>query len=294
MHVYCTSQPACKITLDGWKFPLAENNLVIKNISLVTTQTPVVSGTSERDPDKEQEGRLPHSVHPQRQSAPPMIGRNVHRIKIAEHSDVQFAQIAAFYEDNRHPLNSVRDPVDLLRLSGGRRIWTIINELDNPVGASLTVLYSGKHSEVGGTRILKNGFGLQCILYWCQCIHELTFHPPTGNLFAVASSDNEPSIYNLKKCKFEEWTPDVGFLAELGIDKSEAKLKGKNFYRFYAEHCALLARRLIDLYNDPVIVNKRTGEKIFLILDFELLRDSNLRKIVERIADGDVKLPVLD
>ncbi len=223
-----------------------------------------------------------------------MAGNRVFRLRVLgdPELDKDLAALTDFYKENRDPGNSERDTLTLLRRAKQRRIFVIENPQGEIRGASLTIPYGGGNVEAGATRIIENGFGLQCIINWCSSLQEFLFSPPEGEYYSVVAATNLPSIHNLKKCLFEEWTPHRTFFAQSGYEADEVDKNAYKFFRLDPWHLQAHAASLTALHEKPFLINKTTGERIFLTFDFPMMKNEALRTLVSRVAAGTITLPI--
>lgn len=193
-----------------------------------------------------------------------------------------YAQIYDFYESNRHTFNAERDPMVLLdSLRNGSAVY-ILNPDEEIVASSLTFRYGSRHTETGGTRVIKNGFGLQRVMKWYQVVNDHLFRPPEGIYFAVVAKDNAASKANIERCGFIETEISEEFLFDLGI--ADSSLGEKAVFSFDDKQLPYISEQLLAVHREPVIKNKRSGEEIVLRIEGNLCRNAGLVKILENLA----------
>jgi hypothetical protein len=54
------------------------------------------------------------------------------------------------------------------------------------------------------------------------------------------------------------------------------------------------AKKLLNFDAEPVLTRQRTGEKVRVHIDMPLLRESEVRNIIEKVADGLFPIPQPD
>jgi RimJ/RimL family protein N-acetyltransferase len=130
-------------------------------------------------------------------------------------------ELAAFYTSN--PSNRVkeRDPEQLLRAIADRKVYVVRDSAGALCGVCGAFEYGdGTYREIGGVRVILNGFGLQGLLMSLAVAMEHQFDPPAEALYAATAHDNNASIISIERAGFHE-TKDLGArrMAALGLDQ---------------------------------------------------------------------------
>lgn len=128
-------------------------------------------------------------------------------------------ELITFYAANPSKRVKERDPAQLLRAMKDRKIYVVRDESNALRGVCGTFEYGdGRIREVGGVRVILNGFGLQALLMSLAVAMEYQFDPPKEALYAATAYDNDPSIISILRAGFKD-ASDLGAvrMAALGI-----------------------------------------------------------------------------
>lgn len=197
-----------------------------------------------------------------------------------------YASLYDFYDGNRHQFNAERDPMVLLdSLKDGGGI-IIKDPEDKIVASSLLFRYGRKHTETGGTRVLKNGFKLQRVMKWYQTLSEYLFGWPDDHFFAFIAKGNGGSTANIEACGFKEIDMSMNFLTDLGVTTPEQIKEKKGLFTFDLSNISKIANDLLNIHENPVLKNRRTGEEIILKIDGLLLNNQGLLQILNKIKNS--------
>lgn len=145
--------------------------------------------------------------------------------------DASLAELRAFYQAHASHFVKERPPEQLLRAIAGRKMFVLRDE----AGALRAVCGLFEHGdgtfrEVGGVRVLDNGFGLQALLMNVAVVSEWIFDWPSQPLYAATAKGNGGSIKSIERAGFVEVT-DLGLprMAALGMTELDP---GKRYYLF--------------------------------------------------------------
>lgn len=202
--------------------------------------------------------------------------------------DLELERVINFYEENKDAYNAERDALTLLKAVSDRNLFLVENDHKKLVGVSGYFRHD-PDVEKGGSRVILNGYGLQEILNWCITCHIYAFDPPKGLLFTKIAAKNKGSIHVIKKCGYQEFTPDKKFLSWVGGKEDSIKINEKKFFGLPKYEVENNAKKLLALYCSPIIAHKNTSETILINFDYPLLRNDTMRKILEAMAKGDFR-----
>jgi hypothetical protein len=202
-------------------------------------------------------------------------------------------RIVRFYRNHRSELNSVRDPIQLLTSMNRGSAFVVEDDFTGAIkGIGLCFFHSKAFFEIGGDRIIENGLGLQTIINDCRCINTMLFDPPREGIFSSILEGNIPSIKSYEKSGFSLWEGSDAMFYETGFERVVAEEKKIKFYLFKVSESLNQARRILDLLRNPIVRRSGNNAEVYIKLDFSLVRDPALRTVLERIASGDVLLPL--
>ncbi|WP_139210120.1 hypothetical protein [Palleronia pelagia] len=194
-----------------------------------------------------------------------------------------FERVFDFYASNKHNFNAERDPMELLDSLGNGSAVYIEGPNKELVAASLTFRHSARLTEMGGTRVTLNGFGLQKPMKWYQAVSDHLFRPPEDMYFAVVTKGNIGSKKNILRCGFEQIDISSDFLFDLGIVSTPDELSNKEIFKFERDNLGEVCCQLLLLNENPRLSNKH-GEEILLRVEGKLCRHTGLRKILQRLC----------
>ncbi len=202
-----------------------------------------------------------------------------------ERPQSEIDQILSFYDDHRDEGNRVRDAEELIKAGRTGGVYRVSNSADGKIGVACIFHHQNGAHEAGGTRIIRNGLGLQKVLHKCRLLHAFLLDTPEREYFTIIDDANPRSISGTEKCGFDAWSPDTGFRIVVGKKNAPEKL----FFTFdlqselKREVLARHAQDLLDLHNGTPILSK-DGSKVLVVLDFPLFTNPSLLKTVERLA----------
>ncbi len=180
-----------------------------------------------------------------------------------------------FYNSNAHK-NVLKRDTDLLKkmISEGAVVM-IEDEAGKIVAASITYPYETKDAhgnedvkwqEIGTLRCTLNGYGLLATLVSLQTLHTFLVEPPSDRF--IAHMETAPVQNLAMKLGFREFTPspEIFTLKSAMVPEHNDPLARENWYQVGIEAMPVMAGAIVKLFDNPVIENPHTHEKI--ILDF--------------------------
>jgi hypothetical protein len=171
-------------------------------------------------------------------------------VRHATSRDLQ--RVLAFYEKHKNPGNSPRSK-DVLHgaLNNDRKL--LVAEVGSGATAEIiaaSAVFShldGRFREVGATRVVANGFGLQILLYSVSVVHEVLLDPQFEEIYCTVIRENAVSIHNIEKSGFVPWlNPDADLRQEKArIAKLTDRPADVAFFRLPPEAYSPLAANLL-------------------------------------------------
>jgi len=188
--------------------------------------------------------------------------------------DASLAELRAFYQSHSSHFVRERPPEQLLTAIAGRKMFVLRDEAG--VLRAVCGLFEygdGTFREVGGVRVLDNGFGLQALLMSVAVVSEWIFDWPSQPLYAATAKDNGGSIKSIERAGFVE-------VAELGLPRMAAlgmtELDPGKCYYLFPDTGLMQARVAVrQILAEPSIARQNGG----LALDVQL----PLKDFVEKI-----------
>jgi hypothetical protein len=173
------------------------------------------------------------------------------------------AELRAFYAANPSQNVKERDAVQLLAAISDRKLVVLRDKAgDLRAACGIFAHGDGTFREVGGVRILDNGFGLQALLMSIAVAHEYAFDPPSEKLFAATARDNSPSLISIRRAGFER-VADLGAARMSALQMSE--LDDKKEYFLLPEDSLSIAER-----NVAAVLSARQVERSGHVLHLDV------------------------
>lgn len=196
-------------------------------------------------------------------------------VEIRNATRADFRSIQEFYLSNHHEFLRARgDDLLLKSIINDRRAHIAIDGLGNLVGASSTFsLLDDRFRELGATRVLKNGFGLQRVFILLRVLQEVVMDWEVDGvknfdeIYSVAVDDNIWSQRNLVASGFIPWTPPKDLAAERARLSGTGAASNLRFFRLPLSKVPAMAQSLLDVINNQEIFkNGETGKRIGSII----------------------------
>ncbi|MBI1214257.1 MAG: hypothetical protein GC185_00395 [Alphaproteobacteria bacterium] len=213
-------------------------------------------------------------------------------------------RILDFYSLNAHHNVRKRESELVKKMADDGAVVLIEDDEGTIVAASITYGHKVKDKdgvehvkwqEIGSTRIVLNGYpGLFDAMVTMQTLRAFLVEPPEDRF--VAQMHTAPVQGMAGKLGWRPFeAPDELIEAKLGtVDPNDLKEASReHFYHCGVEALPMMAARMMKALNDPVLENKKTGEKIELDFSksnfFTLFKDE-IRKLAAKDY-GDVENP---
>lgn len=137
-------------------------------------------------------------------------------IVIRNATGADWPKVSRFYAHNRHTNLRDRGDEELLRtIHHERRLLVALNWQDEIVAASATFgMLGGRFRELGATRVIKNGFGLQKVLLCLRALHEEIEDPSYEEQYTVVSEENHASLRSVEAMGFVPWNAPEDLVAK--------------------------------------------------------------------------------
>jgi hypothetical protein len=196
-------------------------------------------------------------------------------IAAAEWADEELRRVQEFYRLHPDPGLAVRDPESLMRAISDHKAFMIFDTATGDL-VGVTLCFSrndGEHTEVGGTRIILNGYHLQRLITSVCAVHEFLRAPPEKEFYAVVANWNTVSSGNLQAIGFVPWVPDKNFVEQPpagGISQPFT------FYRLPRSALTSMADTLISFKSHPEITSTHAADTLRVDLDVGFIRDDVL------------------
>ncbi|MDD9899559.1 MAG: hypothetical protein OXT65_01105 [Alphaproteobacteria bacterium] len=216
--------------------------------------------------------------------------------------DGDYDKLINFYEGHPHQSILKRNAPLIKKMIDEGTVIMLENKDGDIIAASVTYPYAAKNAagndnvkwqEVGTLRSAVGGFGLVDALVSLQTLRTFLVEPPSDRF--IARMDDAPVQKMGKRLGFREFAPvkEVFNLKAAMVPEDAHAPKHENWYQLGIEGMPVVAQAAAKLLDNPVLQNKRTGEKI--MLDFS--RSNFCRRFGEEIralaaADlGDIEKP---
>ncbi len=186
-------------------------------------------------------------------------------------------KLLEFYDSHAHKNVLKRNAALLKSMISDGAVILMEDKAGKIVAASITYPYAAaddkarenvKWQEIGTLRCTVNGYGLLAALVSLQTLRTLLVEPPADRF--IAQMDTTPVQDMAKALGFREFKPlkEVFNIKAAMVPASEydSSHGDKNWYQAGMEAMPVLARAIVKLFDNPVIENPRTHEKI--VLDF--------------------------
>jgi len=220
--------------------------------------------------------------------------QRVMRLRFSRKCDVE--RLTEYYGENTHENVYVRDPAVLReRIESGAAI-ILEDDQGHIHGASISypiTLEKGGEtchvwSELGSTRITLNGFGLYPYMVAAQTLQGFMVEPPYNCFVAEVDVDNAAVIGLLHgKLQWPEYDAPKSLTDKMEDSVKEGEeIVPVNWYHCGPEtlqHQAQVVKKLVD---NPVLVNKKTGETIELDLSQFQLANAFKPALEQLAAEG--------
>lgn len=184
-------------------------------------------------------------------------------------------KLLEFYSDHQHKNVLNRDPELLKKMIGDGAVVLVEDKAGEIVAASITYPYTKadangaeetKWQEVGTLRCALNGFGIFDALVSMQTLRTFLLDPPSDRM--IAQMETTPVQNLAKSFGWREFTPlkEIFDIKAGTVTNYNDPHGHDNWYSLGAEAMPIAAKALVRLYDNPVLENPKTHEKI--VLDF--------------------------
>lgn len=174
-------------------------------------------------------------------------------------------QVVAFYEDNSHSYNHPRTrDVFYGAISGDRKLLLVEHEGPPARMVAAAAVFGhlgGSFRELGATRVVDNGLGLQRLLTSARIVQELIMGPESDmQFFCTVIPENPASIHNIRSSLFVPWdNPDSELLHEKAkIAKRVGRSADVLYFRLPPEAFSSHAQKLLDYASTACLRRKST------------------------------------
>ncbi len=175
------------------------------------------------------------------------------------------ARVLEFYQTHSHAANHPR-PQDVIHgaINDDRKLFVVERAEGAAELVAATAVFShlaGKFRELGATRVVETGFGLQRLLASVRIVHEILMEPEFEELYCTVIPGNSASIHNIEKSLFVQWDdPD----SELVREKARlAELAERSadvlYFRLPSEAFSFHAQKLLEYESKPRLRRKRSA-----------------------------------
>jgi hypothetical protein len=204
-------------------------------------------------------------------------------------------KLLEFYDSNAHINVLKRDAKVLKKMISDGDVILIEDKAGKVVAASITYPYASKDAhgnedikwqEIGTLRCTLNGFGLLATLVSLQTLHTFLVEPPSDRF--IANMETTPVQNLARKLGFREFTPlQEIFNLKAQMTPGYTSHGPEDWYQVGIEAMPVMSRALVKLFDNPVVGNPATQEKI--VLDFSRSNFcTTLEPAIRKLAAADL------